>query len=130
MIEHPCVSFMLIQNGKILLERRSMSKEHDPGLVAIPGGHMEIGEAQQETLLREMEEELAVVPTQYRYLCSYLHKTTEWQKIHYYVIEAWQGTIEAHEADEVFWHDLSDRELDIDSDRLALDEFLAQHALV
>ena len=130
MVEHPCVSFMLIKNGKILLERRSMSKKHDPGLVTIPGGHMEMGEKPQDTLLREMAEELAVVPTQYRYLCTHLHKTTEWQKIHYYVIDAWQGTIEAHEAEEVFWHDLSEHRADIESDRLALDSLLAQNVPV
>ncbi|MBF9002536.1 NUDIX hydrolase [Vibrio nitrifigilis] len=123
MTEHACVSFMLIKDGEILVEQRSMTKEHDAGLIAIPGGHMEPGENPEQTLVREMAEELEVTPTDYRYLCTLYHLTTETQKIHYYVINSWEGTISAQEADEVYWRELSTANLDIGSDRSAVNEY-------
>ena len=123
MTEHACVSFMLIKDGEILVEQRSMTKEHDAGLIAIPGGHMEPGENPEQTLIREMAEELEVAPTDYRYLCTLYHLTTETQKIHYYVINGWEGTISAQEADEVYWRELSTANLDIGSDRTAVNEY-------
>lgn len=59
---HECVSFLLIEDGKILLEKRAEDKATDPGLIAIPGGHIESGESQLQTLFREMKEELDVTP--------------------------------------------------------------------
>lgn len=38
-----CVSFLLVKNGQMLLEKRSAAKTHDPNIVAIPGGHIELG---------------------------------------------------------------------------------------
>ena len=37
---YECVSFLLIQNEQILLEKRSKNKACDPNLIAIPGGHI------------------------------------------------------------------------------------------
>ncbi|MCG6295818.1 NUDIX hydrolase, partial [Vibrio vulnificus] len=59
---HPCVSFLFIDQDKVLLEQRSKEKSCDPDMVAIPGGHMETGESQTETLLREIREEGGVRP--------------------------------------------------------------------
>ena len=91
-----CVSFMLIRDQQVLVEKRKLTKPVDPGAIAIPGGHMEDGESQEETLIREMWEELAVAPLEYRYVCSLLHRDSngDMEQIHYFAIEAWQGTIE------------------------------------
>ncbi len=98
-----CVSFLLVKNGQMLLEKRSAAKTHDPNIVAIPGGHIELGENQTDALLRELDEELAVSPQKSVYLCSLYHPTGELQLLHYYVIPQWSGDIACHEADEVFW---------------------------
>ncbi len=120
---HECVSFLLVDADKVLLEKRTTSKEHDPGLIAIPGGHMEPGESQTETLVRELKEELDVVPASYHYLCSLYHPTTELQLIHYYVITRWQGRIAAYEAESVFWTPLVNAAPQVCSDRTALTEW-------
>ncbi|MEZ9543757.1 NUDIX domain-containing protein, partial [Vibrio sp. 10N.286.48.C11] len=65
---HECVSFILINESQVLLEKRSESKETDPGLITIPGGHIEHGENQVQALFRELKEELNVIPTDYMYL--------------------------------------------------------------
>lgn len=122
---HECVSFLLIDEDNILLEKRSMTKESDPGLIAIPGGHIEAGESQQEALVRELDEELTVTPLTSVYLCSLYHPTTtELQLIHYYVIPSWTGEISAQEAEAVSWHPIVDAPVDVVADRIALGEYL------
>ncbi len=122
---YTCVSFLLIRNNQVLLEKRSLLKESDPGLIAIPGGHMEEGETQAQTLKREIDEELGVRALTRYFLCSLYHAaSTELQLIHYYVIGDWQGDIKAFEADEVFWVNFGDAQIDIEADRIALSEYV------
>ncbi|MCV6605235.1 MAG: NUDIX domain-containing protein [Porticoccaceae bacterium] len=127
MIEvYPCVSFLLAGEQGVLLERRAADKKLDPGLVAIPGGHMESGESQLQTLERELREELAVQPLSSHYLCSLYHPTSELQLIHYYVVAAWAGEIQSLEAEAVFWCQLENApaQMDIDADKTAMDEYV------
>jgi len=119
-----CVDFMLIQQGQILAEKRKLSKPVDPGAVSIPGGHMDDGEDMETTLVREMEEELNVKPVEYHYLCSLLHKSQEFNLIHYFVVDAWDGEIENHEAEALLWIDLDTPEkFDLGVDRAAVGEY-------
>ncbi|WCE29340.1 NUDIX hydrolase [Vibrio sp. SCSIO 43137] len=120
---YPCVSFLVIDQDRILLETRSADKVSDPGAINIPGGHMEKGESQQETLFRELEEELTIKPVSYTYLCSLYHPTSELQLIHYYLVSEWQGNIRAQEAEEVNWYPIQNAPLAIEADKVALAEF-------
>lgn len=121
----PCVSFILLRNDQLLLEKRRADKTVDPGLIMIPGGHMEEGESQWQTLLRETAEELAITPTRASYVCSLIHRTTENQLLHYYLVHEWQGEICAQEAESVFWSPLATvNELINGTDSLALGEAL------
>ena len=54
------VSFILIKDGKVLVERRRLDRRNDPGAVVIPGGHVEPGESHIEALRRELKEELGL----------------------------------------------------------------------
>ena len=114
-----------MDQGRILLEKRSATKKLDPGLTAIPGGHIEPGETRERALERELMEELHIVPTSYGYLCSLYHPTTDLQLIHYYVVSQWRGTMTAHEADEIAWHPVADAAaaIDIMADKVALSEY-------
>ncbi|MCD8522626.1 MAG: NUDIX domain-containing protein [Saccharospirillaceae bacterium] len=121
----PCVSFILLRDGCVLLEKRREDKEIDPGMVMVPGGHMEEGEHQHDTLIRELDEELGIQPLNARYVCSLLHPTDELQLLHYYLITDWTGEIQAHEAETVFWQPLSGlNALDIAPDHIAIAEAL------
>ncbi|WP_086970280.1 NUDIX hydrolase [Vibrio coralliirubri] len=119
---HECVSFILLNESQVLLEKRSDSKETDPGLITIPGGHIERDEDQVQTLFRELREELNVTPTEYAYLCSLYHPTSELQLIHYFVVTKWEGDITAQEADDVKWYSLGSAPVGIAADRIALKE--------
>ncbi|ELB2850516.1 DUF3265 domain-containing protein [Vibrio alginolyticus] len=73
-------------------------------------------------LLRELNEELNVIPTEYKYLCSLYHPTKELQLIHYFIVTSWAGDITAHEADEVKWYSLQANQVGIAADSIALKE--------
>ena len=98
------IAFILIKNGKVLVERRSLDRENDPGAVAIPGGHIEPGETHQDALQRELREELGVSCSEFvffeRMLCE---STTEYQMNHWYICRDWCGSPVASEAEELFY---------------------------
>ena len=119
---HECVSFILLNESQVLLEKRSDSKDTDPGLITIPGGHIEQGENQIQALFRELNEELNVIPTEYTFLCSLYHPTKELQLIHYFVVTQWHGEITAQEADSIAWYLLNSAPVDISADGVALKE--------
>lgn len=124
---HECVSFLLVDSGRVLLEKRSLSKETDPGAIAIPGGHVERGESRVQALIRELKEELDITLTSHQYLCSLYHPTSELQLIHYNVIDSWQGDIQVFEADEVAWHPIASAPVDLEADKVALSEYQRLH---
>lgn len=119
---HQCVSFIMLNGEEVLLEKRSEQKKTDPGLITIPGGHIEGAETPIEAMEREMNEELNVTPINFQYLCSLYHLTSEMQLIHYFVISHWQGDIIAQEADQVMWCPMTSAQVGIDADRIALAE--------
>ncbi|CCN85935.1 NTP pyrophosphohydrolase [Vibrio nigripulchritudo SFn27] len=120
---HECVSFLIVEGDKVLLEKRSDSKKTDPGLITIPGGHIEFGESRIQALFRELKEEVNIVPNGYHYLCSLYHPTNELQLIHYYIVSSWQGDMISLEADEIDWHSVACAPVGIKADRVALSEY-------
>ena len=98
------IAFILIKNGKVLVERRSLDRENDPGAVAIPGGHIEPGETHQDALQRELREELGVSCSEFRFFERMLcESTTEYQMNHWYICRDWCGSPVASEAEELFY---------------------------
>ena len=98
------IAFILIKDGNVLVERRSLDRLNDPGAVAIPGGHVESGETHLDALKRELSEELGVSCSDFRYyermLCE---SNTEYQMNHWYICVDWGGTPVASEAEEIFY---------------------------
>ena len=120
-----CVAFMLIQGNHVLAEQRKSTKQVMPGAVALPGGHLEAGEQPDEALRREIQEELGIVPVDVVYVCTLLHRSQEFRKLHYFAVRRWQGEIQPNEAEAVLWiplHALSP--LDLDVDRMAVAEYV------
>lgn len=121
----PCVAFILVKDNAVLMERRTADAVVDPSCVVIPGGHVEEGEDLVEALRREAREELAVEVVDPRFVCTLVHQSTEVVAISYYWVTSWDGDVECHEAEEVFWLKLEalDR-LDFEIDRMAVREGL------
>ncbi len=120
----PCVSFMFIQDGNVLLEQRSKNKLSDPNVICIPGGHIENGENQVEALHREVKEELGVNIVSSQFLCSLYHPTSELQLLHYYLVTDWEGEIQNLEAEALLWKPVEEMAAHIDADKTALREYL------
>lgn len=98
------VSFIVTRGGRILVERRSGLKRNDPGIVAIPGGHVEEGEGLVEACRRELLEELGLRCDSFSYIYTAPHSTPhEDQTVHYFLCENWEGTPVSFEAEEIFW---------------------------
>ena len=100
-----CVSGVLIRDGAVLVEKRRADDDADPGLVLLPGGHVEVGESLSRALEREMQEELGIrvgkmTPIRVRY---YTASNGERQRIHYLHIKDWRGKIRSNEAESVYW---------------------------
>lgn len=100
-----CVSGVLLKDGSVLVEKRRADDDADPGLVLLPGGHVELGESLSQALKREIREELGiqvekVTPIRIRY---YTASNGERQRIHYFRIKDWKGRIRSNEAEDVYW---------------------------
>ena len=98
------VSFLVMNGDRLVVERRSRLKRNDPGIVAIPGGHVDEGEGLLEACGRELLEELGLHGHSFRYIWSTPHSTPfEEQTIHYYLCDEWSGVPVCNEAEEIFW---------------------------
>lgn len=105
-----CVGGILIDHGRVLVEKRRVDDEADPGLVFLPGGHVESGESLQNALARESKEELGIqakntIPIGVRY---HVASDGERQRVHYFRVVNWSGEIKSVEAETVYWESESD----------------------
>ncbi len=100
-----CVSGIMIDKGKVLVERRRANDEADPGAIVLPGGHVDKGESLEQALRREMSEELGIQVEKMKFALTRIYTASngERQRIHYFHIEKWKGKIESREAESVYW---------------------------
>ncbi|HVP23469.1 MAG TPA: NUDIX domain-containing protein [Conexivisphaerales archaeon] len=119
-----CVSGIMLARRRFLVEKRLATDSADAGLIAIPGGHVEGGESLFEALSREMKEELGVDVKKARLVGKegYVASDGERQRIHYFLIEEWDGTPAAHEAFSVYWEIDTGRL--VDPDRAVVERIL------
>ena len=96
---------ILLQGDRVLLVKRAASRAFYPGVWDFPGGHGEDGEVPEQTLVRELVEELGVVPTEYKELP--IHPlNAEGLLLHCYCVTQWSGTpsnLQEDEHSEMAW---------------------------
>ena len=118
------IACMLIKDQQVLAEKRKLTEQVAPGALALPGGHMEAGESPEEALHREIREALNIVPTRIAYVCTLLHPAQEFRRLHYFVVEAWQGEISDRVAETLLWIPLNQaHRFDLAVDRVAISEY-------
>jgi len=98
------VSFLLIKDSKILVERRRKYRINDPGAIVVPGGHVDPGETHIEAVKRELLEEVGVDCDSFRFFDRMLCESdTEYQMNSWYICESWKGKPVVTEAEEIFY---------------------------
>lgn len=95
---HHLVAAFIVQSDRILLGLRSPQREFYPNVWDVFGGHIEPDEQADETLVREVQEELDITPTEWTKLeimrdslsgrdGKPLHDLI----VHMYCVTAWSG---------------------------------------
>jgi 8-oxo-dGTP diphosphatase len=104
-----CVGALLHRDGHLLLGRRAATCAHYPDVWDLPGGHHEPGETYDETLARELREEIGVTPLAWAPL-AVLHgpgaASDETLVLRVYAVASWRGTprnLRPEEHSEVAW---------------------------
>ncbi|MDO8538316.1 MAG: NUDIX domain-containing protein [archaeon] len=94
----------LIKGSKVLAEVRKKSDKFGAGAIWIPGGHIEKNETPKQAFLREMKEELNIVPKKFSYYCKlpWKHNRKNYL-VHYFVCIKWKGKIQNKEAAKLVW---------------------------
>lgn len=104
-----CAAGILVEDDKILLGKRSFHLEFYPGVWDIIGGHCKDRETPEQTLKRELKEEIGVTPRRFIHVAVLsesepdLHGEYEY---HVYVVIDWSGSVTnlaPHEHTELRW---------------------------
>lgn len=95
---HEVVAALIIHSQRILLGQRSAEREFYPGVWDVFGGHIEPGELHEQTLVRELQEELGITPTQWKYLET--RTISDDLIVHLYQVSGWIGTPENRQLEE------------------------------
>jgi mutator protein MutT len=100
-----CVDGILVDGRKFLVEKRRDDDDADPGLIEIPGGHVDPGETLEDGLRREMKEELGIDVEKATLVQKSLYIATNGERlrIHYFHVEKWSGRVRSTEAERVYW---------------------------
>ena len=87
-----CCAGILISDGRVLLGKRTSTRSAYPNVWDVPGGRSEAGELLEETLIRELEEELgirAIHPTYHSKL--QITGNSRGLECHLFLVAAWEG---------------------------------------
>jgi 8-oxo-dGTP diphosphatase len=97
-MERICVGALVVRGDgepQLLLGKRAANRAFYPDVWDVPGGHSEPGETAEQTLVRELEEEIGVTPTAWRSLGELRERVPESGElltVRLYVVTAWTGT--------------------------------------
>jgi 8-oxo-dGTP diphosphatase len=117
-MHHEVVAALIVHSQKILLGQRSASRAFYPGIWDMFGGHVEPGEQLEQTLVRELQEELGITPTAWNYLqtahvplSAPPNEETDLLTLHLYLVTDWTGTPTNRQLDEhsaIGWFSLAE----------------------
>ena len=114
---------IIFNERKCLAEKRKKSDKIDPGIVSLPGGHVEPGGTRKVALIREMKEELNIEVKKTRFIqkSRWVASNGERQNVYYYLILDYEGKPVRRTAQRILWIEEME-ELDIDIDRQAVEK--------
>jgi 8-oxo-dGTP diphosphatase len=92
------VGGILLRNNKILLGKRTEHRDFYPGVWDIIGGHCEDGESFTDALIRELSDEIGIVPLEYELLTRVDNPPAFLFEI--YLIRSWANDVSNRSPDE------------------------------
>ena len=114
---------IIFKDNKFLVERRKTDEKIDPGIICLPGGHVELNENKEDALKREMREELNIEIRESEFLKKdlWIASNGERQNVYYYLVTSYEGEPTSETAKEIIWVENTD-ELATLSDRNAMEK--------
>ena len=114
---------IIFRDNKFLVERRKTDEKIDPGIICLPGGHVELNENKEDAFKREMKEELNIEVKKSVFLKKdfWIASNGERQNVYYYVVTSYEGDPTSKTAKEIIWVE-NTNELDILDDRNAIEK--------
>ncbi len=109
-----CVAALIVEGHRILLGKRAAERAFYPDVWDVFGGHVEPGESLEQALVRELNEELGIVPIAWRLLLTADEPEPERNGpgvYHFYTVTAWRGMHEnraPEEHSEIAWFTLAE----------------------
>ncbi|MBD3354859.1 NUDIX domain-containing protein [Candidatus Woesearchaeota archaeon] len=103
---------VFIKDGKVLIEKRKKDEDNYAGLWAFPGGHKNKEEKIEETLLREMNEELNIDISSYKFIGTFENidpTSKESYQHNAFLCDRWSGKItETEEEEGIKWIEIEE----------------------
>ncbi len=109
-----CASGILLKGNKILLGKRSSDRDFYPNVWDTIGGHSEGNETLEQTLTRELHEEIGIIPNKFVHIAMLedpdpdIHGDYEY---HIYLVTEWTGlpsNLSLKEHSELHWFDIAE----------------------
>jgi len=88
-----CCGAILYKDGQILLGLRSSGRKSFPSVWDLPGGRREQVETLEQTIIRELQEELSITPITAQYICKLdISSEPDDLECHIFLVNEWNGT--------------------------------------
>ena len=103
------VKAILLRGSNVLLARRSSGRRNYPDRWSFPGGHVETGEALDDALVRELQEEIGLTPLVFWKIREIIEPNPSINGdalYHMYAVNSWAGgepNIVGDEHSEIRW---------------------------
>jgi mutator protein MutT len=114
---------IIFRDNKFLVERRKTDEKIDPGIICLPGGHVEPNEDKEDAFKREMREELNIEIKKSEFLKKdfWIASNGERQNVYYYLVTSYEGKPTSKTAKEIIWVE-NTNEIDISHDGSAIEK--------
>ena len=109
-----CIAALIVKDQRVLLGKRNAMRAFYPDVWDVFGGHQKPGESTEETLRRELREELGIEPTRWKFLLTVNEPNAEKYgqgQYHFYLVTDYDGAPENLQPEEhavVGWFEFED----------------------
>ena len=111
---HEGVAAFIVEQQRVLLGKRSPTRAFAPGIWDVFGGHTEAGESWEQTLQRELHEELGITPQTWEYMDTLTDAEDSKYgaaQFHFFLVAKWEGiptNMQPEEHTLIQWFSLDD----------------------